>query len=361
MDIKNGGELSKELLDKQLQDMLDSYPEVEELKEFDSFLVGDGSAELMSRVDKPRGRLNFQLSGIHSYKDLVNKPDIELYDNGLTDDLCEYAKDSCLGNGQYFDHYVEVKRRILSNYNFLEIKSKKLTGVAFKEIDLIVSSNEKYMVKYLTSSVGIDHGIIDSLAQLMSLKDLGFTECKFKCLDGCPLCSAFNGNIYSVFSLCDLFGSGRYLIHGNCLGEFIPVIRDRSKVNGLEIDNRSVFIGDVKVINAPTEYLVDLVELLPNSSLEEVHFINLRGKFKNLTSEVIVEDGGVLYVHNMYYGSYSPIDYLVEWLSSDNYEELSNSIIERKIVDGDIYYLDGRKVVDVDGVYFDVETMERVL
>jgi len=360
MSDRKGGDPSKELVEKQLQDMIDSYPEVEELKDFDTFLVGDGSAQLMSKIDKPAsGGFNFQLSGIYSFTDLVDKRDPELYNDSLTNDLGEYCLELSIDE-QYFDHYVRVKSRILTKYNFLEIKSRKLVGRPFKEIDLVVSDNERYQVKYLVSKGGIDYGIINSLAQLRALMDLGFSECKFRGRDGCPLCSAFDGNIYSVFGLCDIFGSGKYIIHGNCIGDFIPVIRDRSIVRDFEIDCEEVFIGETKVKNLPLEFAEDLAELLPNCGLEEVHFVNLNDEFKNVTSEVVVDYGGVLYVHNTYYGSYSPFDFLKNWLESLDIQELSNLEVEKKIVERDFYYLDGRKVVEVNGVYFDVETKEQV-
>jgi len=346
---------------KEIQDMFDTYPEEEELKDFDSFLIGDGSAELMSRMDKPKTNRNSQLTGIYSLEDLGNITKVKesLYDDSLTDDLEEYNLELEISE-EPLDYYFKIKKEVFSVYNFIELKSKKYVGKPFKEIDLVVTGNERYQLQYIINNVSLDYGIINSLAQVRALSDMGFLEAKFLQNDCCPLCEAFDGNVYNLTQIGDLFGSGKTLIHGNCIGTFIPVIRDRSNVIDLVVDIESTYIGNTKVNNLPIEYTSELYKIVPMAGVKVVHFVDIPNEFEDYDGEFVRLVGSELYVHNSYYGLYSPLDFLRGWVECLDVEVGSLEKIESSVKSGDIYYLDGKKVVEIDGLYFDVDTKEQV-
>lgn len=350
--------MSKEV-PQEIQDMFDSYPDEEELKDFDSFLIGDGSASMMSKLGQPRRERNFQLTGINSIDDLGKKHE-DTCDHELIDDLDEYSIELDIDT-DIKDYYFKVKKDVFNVYDFIKIRSKKMAGRPRKEIDLVISNNEHYLLKYLGGRGDLDYGIIDSLAQVKALLDMGFLEAKFNQVDCCPICEAYDGNVYNLTQLAELFGSGKFLTHSGCLGKFIPVIRDREKVlNDLIIDLESVFVDKVKVNNLPIEYRDELYSIIPFTGVSVIHFMDIVNHFDDYENEFVRLVDDELYIHNGYYGSFSPADFLVGWVECNDIEVGVDSQIDACVKAGDIYYLDGRQVVEIEGIHFDVETKGQV-
>ncbi len=344
---------------QEIQDMFDAYPEEEELKDFDSFLIGDGSASMMEKLGNPKRERNFQLTGIYDVEDL-GKDHEDLCEHELIDDLDEYALELDIKESAA-DHYFNVKKGVFDVYDFIQIMSKKMSGRPRKEVDLVISNSEHYLIKYLDGRGDLDYGILDSLAQVKALLDMGFLEAKFRQLDCCPICEAFDGNVYDLTQLAELFGSGKFLIHGGCLGTFIPVIRDREFIlNDLNIDLESIFVENVKVNNLPIEYKDELYNIIPFTGVSVIHFMDIVNHFDDYENEFVRLVDNELYIHNGYYGSFSPADFLVGWVECNDIEVGASGRIDACVKAGDIYYLDGRKVVELDGIYFDVETKEQV-
>ena len=127
--------------------MFDSFPDEEEVKDFDSFFIGDGSQSLMTKDSRKNN--NFQLTGIASVSDLMRKRDItEKFEDSLKDDLKEFIPELSI-DSSVEEYFCKVKKEIFDVFNFMELKSKRLGGRPFREIDLIVSRDDRYLLSYL--------------------------------------------------------------------------------------------------------------------------------------------------------------------------------------------------------------------
>ena len=352
-------------MDAQLiQEMYDSFPDSEELKEFDTFFIGDGSRSLMKTGSKKTK--NCQLTGVSSVADLVNQREEEEgeFEDSLKDDLQDYIPELSISSS-IEDYFCKTKKDIFDVFGFVELKSKRLEGRPFREVDLIVSKDDRYLLTYLQSAGIVDFGVYDSIAQLRALSDLGFSEARFVQTDCCPLCEAYDGRIYNIDNALSLVSSGKHLVHENCLCKFIPVIRKRAEyVGAFNVDIESVYVGETLVENLPLEYKDELCDLIPMLEYDKVVFNTYREHSKSFTAEsdgaLLVEDGKTLHVCSDYLRNYSSLDYLQCWLSSEDSYTCLDEVLDEKVKSEDVYYLNGRKVVEVDGVYFDIETKERL-
>lgn len=343
-----------------VQQMFESFPE-DELLEFDSFFIGDGSKALMNK-NKSSSKVNHnnQLTGIFSVDDLSGE-DKEAYSDILVNDLFEFIPELNIEQS-IEDYFCSVKKSVFDLFGFLEIKSKRLEGRPFREIDLLISSEDKYLLTYLKNSGVNDYGIYNAIAQLKALNEIGFIEVRFVQKDCCPICEAYAGQVYNIDYAISVVCSGKYLIHENCICKFVPVIRDRSLyTDQLNINIESVYVGDILVENLPLEYEEELFDLISQLDCETVVF-----KSYSELSEIsdikclIFKEENILYVCNEYLGSYSLLDYITFWVSESTNEADNDSLIEEKISSGDVYYLNGKRVVELDGRYFDIETKERI-
>jgi len=331
-----------------ISDLYNSLPDESEFdsnQQFDAFLVGDGSKGFLNKQDL---KLSKQL--IVSFDSVVPTSDIE-----CIDDLYEFSiDDNLVDDCEYF--LFNAKKDIFNKFSFLEKKSKQLKGVPVREKDLILNVDDLYLISYIR-----DHGYnlestLRLLSQLLSYKDMGFVDVKFINIDNCSLCKAYDGSIYNIKELISLIGSGNVFIHKGISCKFIPVIGGKNR----EEYSINIGKGGVEFINFPIEY-VDLLtdDLLGLINYKVVEFKDFC-KLKNLLSQDVVfeKDVDTLFVHNDYVGIFSPFDFLIEWLNSKNNELLD---IDIEILKGlDVFYLNGYKVVEYNGVYIDIDTNKPV-
>ena len=343
-----------------IQQMYDSFPEEEELKDFDSFFIGDGSRSLMSkRSDKIN--TNSQLMGISSITDLLNNNKEVSYDDCLVDDTESFIPELVVDE-PVEPYFCRIKKEVFDSFGFLEIKSKRLEGRPFREIDLLISGDDKYLLNYL-QSVGIeDYGVYNAIAQLKALSEMGFTEVRFVQKDCCPICESYDGYVYSLDVALSIVCSGKHLIHRNCICKFIPVIRDRDSCNSLfKVDLPEVYVGDSLVENLPLEYECELYSLIPSLNCSKVVFVSMKDLSELVGSNsLVMKKDDTIYVCVDYLGNYSLLDYLTNWLNLVEADIDVTEEIDNKISSGDIYYLNGQKVVEVEGIYFNIDTRERV-
>ena len=346
-----------------IQKMFDSFPDEEELKDFDSFFIGDGSQSLMTKDSRKNN--NFQLTGIASVSDLMRKRDItEKFEDSLKDDLKEFIPELSI-DSSVEEYFCKVKKEIFDVFNFMELKSKRLGGRPFREIDLIVSRDDRYLLSYLQSTGVSDFGVFNSIAKLKALSDLGFAEARFVQTDCCPLCEAYDGTIYNIENTLSIVSAGNPLIHENCICDFIPVIRKRKEFTGIfKIDIDSVYVGETLVENLPIEYKDELYNLIPMLGYDKIVFAGYKEHAVSFTKDsdggLIVEDGKTLHVCSDYLRNYSLLDYLKFWLISSEAGVDVSEAVDAKVSTGDVYYLNGHKVVEIDGLYYDIETKERL-
>lgn len=333
-------------------------PENDTLLEFDSFLIGDGSNQLMKKMNRP-AQQKFQLTGINNLEDLINPSEVESGNLDIIDDLGEYSVEADEFDESLIDYFYSIKKEIFDRFDYLKKKSESMQGLPFREKDLVLTKDEHFLLDYLVSSGLQDYAIIDSLAQLKAFSELGFVEVKFVQSDCCPLCEAYDGIIYTIDFLISIFGAGKFLIHENCHGTFIPVVRNRKDYYGpLEITIEESFVGEILVKNLPIEYKDELSDISAFLDYEEIHFVNLTD-FSDYEDEVIRECGNILYVSDSYCGDTSSFDFIKIWLDTKDTSDRSDEIAS-KIREDDVYFLNGRKVVELEGLYFDVSTKEQI-
>jgi len=243
----------------------------------------------------------------------------------------------------------------------VEIKSQQFSGRPIRERDLVLSEDDRYLVNYLISQGVIDNYLFDSLAQLSALLEMGFSKVRFNQRDGCALCLAHDGLSYDIKTLISLLGSGKYLVHEFCECYYIPIIEDRKAVK-VKVDEPEVCVADTVIKNLPIEFLDEIYLLL--SGMQEVGLSYSEISFSDFMDvekwdhEVVKQVGDTLCVHSMYLGDKSPIDYLRAWVIAESKTLEDYSDVD--ISELDVYYLNGKKVVEIDGFYIDVETKKVV-
>jgi hypothetical protein len=327
-----------------------------------NLLVGDGAAHLRARLGPIFVQKHFQLTGINNISDLYSD-NAEVNDEPV-DDLVSFDFPEIGQSADQFEEiYLATKRSIFEKYNYLNKLSQKFAGRLVKEKDLILSDEDKYLIEHFKRSESVDSCMVNSIAQLSAYYELGFTEAKFVQQDCCPMCSAYDGCCYDISQIIDQFRASKVFIHKNCECRFVPIIRDRSKVKDLEIDIPLLCVGDVFFKNVPLEFKEDISELANMISYEKVEFVDF-SKVENGVWEdgkdhsfVVVDFGKLLIVHNGYLENLSPYDFLFNWVAQVDSPSID---ISAQLESCEIYYLNGRKVVEVDGNYVDIETKEIV-
>ena len=339
---------------KALEELYDSFPDEEvfdETKPFDNFLIGAGSQKLMDKMNPKRGRFLDQLTGIHSLADLKKKPKRDTFEV-LVDDLEEFAREyNAVKNPE--EYFFNIKKRIFEKYEFLKEKSKEFAGRPVRERDLVLSNDDSYLLQYMEEN-GYNHtSIVNALAQLSAYKDIGLKDVVFYSVDDCPLCLAFEGSYYNIGELISIIGSEKLFIHKGAFCNFMPVFRSRSE----DEFTVSAYVVDVHFKNLPIEF----EEFITDDLLESI------GKgfsvyFKDFSKLEDVSPGIVarlmnttIEVHNGYIDRFSPLDFLKEFVKSE--KKLIRSDEDLKISeDQEVFFLNGKKVVEMDGNYIDVTT-----
>lgn len=317
--------------------------------QFDAFLVGEGSNQIFMKKPSKSFFESFsdesdtKLEVIHDF-DLFAVEDSEVED--------------------YEELFFQLKKNCLNQFNFIEEKSKRLKGVPVKEKDLVLNSDDSYLLYHLKTQGNVTRHTLEAIASLSACLDMGIPEVKFYEMDGCALCKAYDGTIFSVKDLISRIGARRLVIHAGAKYNFIPVIRDRKVFDHIQNGfTLSAYIDDVYFRHLPLEFVefitTDLVQRL---SYKEVCFIDfdvLSSIVPNLnieSDEVVLSQGDFLFVKNSYVFNYSPYDFLINWLNS----KVDDSSVIDNFEDDEVLYLNGYRVVERNGKYIDVQTNEVV-
>jgi hypothetical protein len=340
---------------KVIEELYESFPDEDIFdanQSFDNFLVGEGSRKWMDKINPKRGRFLDQLIGVFSLSDLKEKSEEETFEV-MVNDLGEFEKEEILVENPE-EYFFNIKKRILDKYEFIKEKSKEFAGRPMRERDLIISNNDSYLLKYIENQGWNHQHIIDMLAQLSAYEDIGLKDVVFHSIDDCPLCLAKEGTYYSISDLMSRIGAGQDLTHRGALCRFAPVFRSRSK----DEFTISAYIGDIYFKNFPIEFeefvTDDLLESIGRQF--KVHFIDFN-KLEDIDPGTVVRvvSDNIIEVHNGYIDRFSPLDFLKEWVKSE--KVLVESDKDFKVSeDQEFFYLNGKKVVEKNGNYIDVDT-----
>lgn len=342
---------AESVFDKMFQDWSESG---DTLLDFDPFLVGEGNKKFFSNSD----------TSLKLNKQLIDPSLQDIEANYKESDLPLYDRDSTkLSADSIEDFFFKIKKEIFVRYDYLSTLSKKHKKALIKEKALVLSLENSYLVKYFVDNEVFSENVIRSVAQLCAYKDMGFIEVSFVPVDKCALCMANSGNIFNIDILLSNFEYLANFMHKGCLCEFLPVVRSRKDYASLNLDVSSLYIDNTLFINFPKEleFLFD-DSFVQSLGSRKVVFSDIAEEAKKNESSfyVVSDEGEFLKVHNNYIGSYSPYDFLKFWVDS-------GKAVEQEVADtsnlseDSIYFLDGRKVFEKNGQYFDLDTGEKVV
>jgi hypothetical protein len=349
----------------------DSFPDVDVLKDFDDFLVG-GTQKFTPGFAASQRSLAWQLlpgadvsvlRGMFKNGDPAPAAPEDLVE--ARDDLLVHAPDQVdLDDpAQYKRLFIEMKQRAFGIFDFLEIMSASLGDVPVKEQDLILSDYDLYTLDYLQGLV-TDYFALASIATLAAYENMGIYSVKFRQLDGCPVCRATDGLIYSTKTLLNLFGSGSHITHPYCDSNFLPVV-SREMYSGLltgHLNLEEIIQGGVRVLNVPRELEGEIRGLVEGTDFDHIEFVDMKDHlFEDMEVDrlgvvAIVQDD-VLYVHNSYVGLCGPAEFLREFLHGVSGV---TTVSPSSLAGADSYFLGGRRVVHKDGFYWDPDTGQKV-
>lgn len=308
-----------------LQNLYDSFPDQEPLLDFDPFLIGDGSADLMKFSDQRSGSGSNQISGVESYRDLVRTKEVPVKD--LIDDLSMFNKPVQLFSGDSLDYFFKRKRDTLLRYDWLKKKSQSL-GRVVSERDLVLSDSDKYLVE--CTSDNHSEKYLSTLADLSAYKDMRISEVKFINIScDCELCRSHDGLIYELKSLLSDMVNADFL-HEGFSGLFIPVT-DESPI----VDTGHFEDVPVEIVPLLGEYSTDKI----------IKFVDFSGITK-WSGECVIEEDSEILVHSGNIGCLGPLDFLSKWFSEENFEQGSEEIL----------YYNGYRVSLRNGQYFNIDT-----
>jgi len=342
---------AESVFDKMFQDWSESG---DSLLDFDPFLIGEGNKRRFSDSEESL-RFNKQLldPSLQDIEPVYKEGDLALYDLESTK-LCAESIE---------DFFFKTKKDIFVRYDYLTTLSKKHKKALVKERELVCSVKHTYLVKYFIDNNLFEENVVRSVAQICAYSDMGFVDVLFVPVDKCPLCVANSGNIFNIDTLLSNFEYLGNFMHKGCVCEFLPVVRSRKDYESLKIDVASVYIGNTLFINFPKE-----LELLFDDNFvqslctRKVVFSDISEEVKNNENlfYVVSDEGDFLKVHSNYLGSYSPYDFLKFWVDSNKTVAKEVASIS-DLSEDSIYFLEGKKVFEKNGQYFDLATGERVV
>jgi len=327
-----------------------------DLSSLDPFLVGEGSFE--SLKDFRKKNLSGQLFGIDSITKLAQASDLGEV-RVREDDTKDFCSEEILVD-DLEKVFLEAKKDFYSIFGFLEYKSG-LLDTPMREKDLILSEEDLYTIDYLQQQDFRDYFAVVSIGTLSACVDTLVHEVMFVNTDNCSMCRSFAGKIFPTRTLLQQLCSGSVLVHPFCSCGLFPVI-DRFTYKGPLSD---LLNSDIEnVMNVPREFQKDICKLLPELDYGQIIFTDMSSYLssKGLTSDkvsagaVVYEDDGNLIIHDSWVSGKSPVDFLKNWISLRE----EKCVDTKNIEDPEVFYLRGKKVVEVDGEYFDFETGRRI-
>ena len=348
-----------------VQEVFDSYPNEEPLKDFDDFFVGGTLHHNLPSHETDQRAMAWQLTGVSDVEALkkgeVEKEEVEL-ENDL--DLFVSEKLDILDEEQYEALFLAMKLRAFELYHFLDIKSAALGDIPIKEKDLVLDVEDRYLLDYLKQSL-TDYHAVATIATLTAYENMGIHTVRFRQQDGCPLCRALDGAIFEIRMLVGLLGGGGHVSHTYCDCQMEPVVWREMYSGPLEgyLNKEEVLHQGTRIVNMPVEMETDILSLSEKLDFDCIEFVDMKNhlrenlEIKDTEGVVSIQEDGVLFVHNSYVGSYGPVDFLREFASV---EALPDRISPSSLENAEIYLMGGRRVAKKDGKYWDPVTGERL-
>jgi len=348
------------------EELLDSFPDHEPLKDFDDFFVGGASQHLMQAPSSPS--LGWQLSNIRTVADLKRGAPPESIVEAEDDlDLFILDKVDVLDVAQYEQLFFAMKKRAFMIFDFMDIRSASLGDVPVREKDLVLDENDHYVMDYLREKV-TDYFAVASIATLLAYENMGVYSVKFRQTDGCALCRSLDGSIFPTGYLINLLGEGNHVSHRYCDCKLIPIIQREVYEGPLQghLDRESVLVQEGQLLRSvPVELESELrmaATLLPED-VHEVSFIDMRvhlfkkeGGFDR-EGVVAFREGEALYVHNSYVGVHGPVEFLKSYAEE---QKTPDAVEIAPQAEDEVFYLGGKKAIFRDGRYWDAATGERL-
>lgn len=311
------------------------------VNKFDSFLVGEGSAKLVANPDSDfYANQVQQLFANSSVKSFIIENDLNRFSDR------KYARST----RKVEELFLKSKKEAYEVFDFINTKSKYFGDAPIRERDLIVTEEDRYIVEYLKKR-RLSVVLYKGLANLLAYREMGIELAKYVTQCTCPVCSIFNGKIFSVEYLISLFSSGEYLTHASNFS-FFPVILREYYQGPIEKLSINITQNGIDIIGLPIEFSGVSIEV--GDDVCRVEFVNLLDVLKDEDSSgvVVYLDKGVLNIHNSYVGNYGPMDFLNMWLSKGESTGVDLEILKTC----EPFFLGGRKVVEYNGSYWDLET-----
>lgn len=274
-------------------------------KEIDDFFVGKASAE------KAFGCVRMQvgqLSGVVNVSDLKKHEEAEGFE--VVDDL---FYDVEIREFDIQKVYFEEKKKAYDRFNFVEYLAS-LVEVPVREKDLVLDDTDLYLIEFLQGNVC--ENSVKGIATVLAFDYMGIGNVKFESKCSCDICQTLDGLVVPCSEVYEKLSRGGFVIHPDCECSWLPVC----KMDWI-----------VPEIGKPVE------------------FCDLSSK-----SVVVLEDD-VIHVHDEYVGDLGPLDFLRMYLEQ---KKVPEKMDVSKLTD--VYFVRGRKVALFDGLYWDVQTGERV-
>jgi hypothetical protein len=346
------------------EELFESFPDKEPLKDFDDFFVGGGCRPGM---EEPRAEIGWQLSNVRTVADLKRGAPAEGLVEAEDDlDLFILDKVDVLDAKQYEDLFFAMKKRAFALFGFVDILSSSLGDVPVREKDLVLDDSDHYVIEYLREKI-TDYFAVSSIATLLAYENMGIHSVKFRQADGCALCKALDGAVYSTGYLVNLLGEGNHVSHGYCACRLEPIIAREVYEGPLSgrLDQPELQVGKRVLRSVPVELAESLgsaATALPDE-ITSVVFLDMRGHLLKASSSrdregiVALREGETLYVHNSYVGVHGPVEFLRGYFEE---KRVSDAVDVAAGGDDEVFYLKGRKAVFRDGKYWDAVTGERL-
>ena len=326
-------------------------------QELDSFLIGDGSAKLMTGyVEANSFAHQIAVPDTHAAINLVND----------VDDYADHQLEVLVIDRQEVDYaFHAYKKEVYDVFNYVELKSSWMPGVPIKVEDLVMDDADKYLIDYLINTVS-DLYVWKQLAKLQACLSMGIQQVRWVSDHDCPVCRALTGKPFSTEGLLRMLCNGQHVTHTACPCDLLPVIHRESYEGVLEghLDEPFVTWGVRDLINVPRELLADteLQTLVEDMHWLEVDFVSMpvwcaENDVEDAQGLVVHAEDETLYVHNSYVGGSTPVDYLRNFLTMS---PVLNKLGAELLRESPSYWLDGQRVVKHNGQYYDQSTGDLV-
>jgi hypothetical protein len=325
----------------------------------DGFFVGDGSVQLIEKDMMPL---------------FLGKPD-QLTNRGklanrsqksfeLVDDTSDFfGEEVNVSGSEIRDVWSESKQKIFDVFDYMSVRSKQYQGIPIKLGDLVFGDDDLYVLEEVDRLGISDVYLISSIAQLYAVEQMGFYEFRFYAVHGCPLCHAAHRKHFSTKEVLGVLCSGEVFLHPYCDFDIVPIIRRevyKGAISNLNIDFE---INGIYVKSAPVEYITEIRAYLSNleSNVKTVEFLNLpnyckQNHVENYGGTVSILSEDSLLIHNSYVDNAGPMEFLSFTL--DNKKEPDKIPLDE--LKGEIFFLNGKKVIKFQNHFWNPSTGERI-